>query len=210
MKKIHASIKFCAMALLCVLSIPVIEYTGGYRCFPLVFIILPAQVVPYGIWIFAVVKLICLMIKSIMNMRQVFTLLGVLLIVLASMWLYRTRSQTASAYLWGLKTRFENNVGYTKMREYAREYAEEASKQQETIVRDPNFREDLSARYPFLGWIQGTGHSYMREDIVEHTWGSPLSGHWGFQVSPNGSVRDIERCRVLRISSDIQFVYYYD
>jgi len=41
------------------------------------------------------------------------------------------------------------------------------------------------------------------------TWGSPLTGYWGFQVAPGGEVKDPEegRGRILRVSEDIQFVY---
>jgi len=39
-----------------------------------------------------------------------------------------------------------------------------------------------------------------------------LTGHWGFQVVARGEVGDLytDRARLLRVSKDIQFVYYYD
>jgi len=47
---------------------------------------------------------------------------------------------------------------------------------------------------------------------VEVTWGSALTGHWGFQVAPDGEVKDLEpgRGTTLRVSRDIQFVSYGD
>ena len=49
----------------------------------------------------------------------------------------------------------------------------------------------------------------VRDGIVELTWGSALVGHWGFQVAPDGVVKDMERDRgaVLRVAADIQFIY---
>ena len=54
----------------------------------------------------------------------------------------------------------------------------------------------------------------VQSGLVELTWGSPLTGHWGFQVSTGGAIWDLtdrkDRGRSLRVAEDIQFVYYYD
>ena len=49
----------------------------------------------------------------------------------------------------------------------------------------------------------------VRGGIVQLTWGSALVGHWGFQVAPDGTVRDLEKGygAALRVSDDIQFIY---
>ncbi len=71
---------------------------------------------------------------------------------------------------------------------------------------------DLRSRYPFLRWTFGQGLMVAHGGIVSVTWGSPLTGHWGFEMAPDGKVRDPEggRCRILRVSEDIQFVNYFD
>ena len=107
------------------------------------------------------------------------------------------------------------------MREFARELS---SIGEDTILSGPRRttnslskeqREqwaDLACRYPFLNWVHGAGVVLVRGGIVELTWGSPLTGHWGFQVSSDGKVKDAEedRCVALRVSDDIQFINYYD
>jgi hypothetical protein len=215
MKANRSIIILSLLALLSIVAIPAIDYIGGRQCFPLVVPpLLPATIVPYTVWLFLVVLIVIFVVRSIIKKQGIFIALGALLIVLTSMWLFQNFYQSTSGFLWGLKSRFENDVGYKKMREYAHEYASEytksASNQHGIYVRDPNFHKDRLPRYSFLGWNSGNRYSYMVENVVEHTWGSPLTGHWGFQVSPNGAVKDIERCDVLRVSSDIQFVYYYD
>ena len=71
---------------------------------------------------------------------------------------------------------------------------------------------NLAARYPFLNWNHGAGHVIARGGLVKLTWGSPLVGHWGFQVAPGGEVTDLDpgRAWFLRVDKDIQFVNYFD
>jgi hypothetical protein len=205
MKSNKKNIVLCLTAVLCVGSIPVIEYVGGRLCFPLIVPpLLPAQIVPYALWLFAVVMLLIAIIRSLKKRNQLILPCASLLIAIASMWFFLANYEPLSGFLLGMKTRFVNKVGYPKMREFAKEIALEYEK----FAEDPNSREDLSSRYPFLNWAFGKGNFYMGDDVVEHTWGSPLTGHWGFQVSPDGAVKDIERGKFLRVSKDIQFVYY--
>jgi amino acid transporter len=218
MKRNTASIIFCLAALLSIVAIPVIEYIGGRLCFPLIVPpLLPAQIVPYGIWLFAVVMLIGLIVRSIKNKCQIHIPCGAFVIALVFMGLFLTSYEPMSAFLLGLKTRFVKKVGYATMRGFA----EEVSKKPEGIVHEPgksnprynedqSYRKALTARYPFLGWAFGSGDVHMRDDIVQLTWGSALTGHWGFQVCPAGAVEDIERGIFLRVSTDIQFVLYED
>jgi hypothetical protein len=71
---------------------------------------------------------------------------------------------------------------------------------------------DLVSRYPFLTWNDGPGHVIARGGLVELTWGSPLVGHWGFQVAPGGEVTDLDPDEgwFLRVARDLQFVNYFD
>jgi hypothetical protein len=115
-------------------------------------------------------------------------------------------------------------VGYPKMREFAREISQDPSLAETQGVihgpakvglashQVPEKWNGLISRYPFLGWTRGTGVVGARDGVVELTWGSALTGHWGFQVSPGGAVEDLEEDRgtQLRVAEDIQFVYYYD
>jgi hypothetical protein len=67
------------------------------------------------------------------------------------------------------------------------------------------------SRYPFVSWNNNSGTIIAGDGLVSLTWGSPLVGHWGFEMSPNGLVKGVEdRCTILRISDDLQFVYYDD
>lgn len=103
------------------------------------------------------------------------------------------------------------------MREFAKEMSQAGP---EAIIRKPGVGglpapqqqkqwDDPAARYPFLDWNHGTGTVIVRGGIVELTWGSALTGHWGFQVAPDGVVKDVEEDRgaVLRVAPDIQFIY---
>jgi hypothetical protein len=198
-----------------------IEFVGGLLCFPVIVPPgLPAQIVPYGIWLFAVAKLISLTIRALKRRRQILMPFGALVISLASMWFFFTRNQPMSGFLWGMKTRFAYVTGYEAMREFANEVAQKP----EGIIDDPakpdpRYNEDqrvrkaLAARYPFLDWGFGGGDVCMRDDIVSLLWGSSLAGHWGFQVATDGMVKDLtepDPGTFLRVSDDMQFVYYKD
>ena len=207
MKSNKKNIVLCLIAVLCVGSIPVIEYVGGRLCFPLIVPpLLPAQIIPYAIWLFVVVMLFVTVVRSLKERKQLIISCTGLLITIASMWIFHASFNPLTGFLVGMKTRFVKKVGYATMREFAKEVRLE----QERYFKDPNSRKELWERYTFLNWAFGKGNFYVRDDVVEHTWGSPLTGHWGFQVSPDGTVKDIERGSFLRVSKDIQFVYYYD
>ena len=49
----------------------------------------------------------------------------------------------------------------------------------------------------------------VRDGIVQLTWGSALVGHWGCQLAPEGTVRNLEKGHgtALRVPGDIQFIY---
>jgi len=207
MRSNKKNIILCLIGVLCVGSIPVIEYVGGRLCFPLIVPpLLPAQIIPYAIWLFVAVMLFVTVVRSLKEKKQLIISCTGLLITIASMWIFHASFNPLTFFLVGMKTRFVKKVGYATMREFAKEVRLE----QERYFEDPNSLKELSERYTFLNWVFGSGNFYIRDDVVEHTWGSPLTGHWGFQVSPDGTVKDIERGRFLRVSKDIQFVCYED
>jgi hypothetical protein len=102
-----------------------------------------------------------------------------------------------------------------------REFAKEVSQRGEEIViarpgkwspatpEQQKQWDDLRSRYPFLRWTFGQGTVVARDGIVSLTWGSALTGHWGFQLALEETVKGLEqdRGRVLKVSDDIQFVY---
>ncbi len=108
-------------------------------------------------------------------------------------------------------------VGYLKMREFAKEVSQMGP---ETMIarlgtwRPPTTEDQkrwdgLAARYPFLEWNDASGTVLVRDGVVQLTWGSALVGHWGFQVAPEGTARNLEKGHgaALRVSGDIQFIY---
>ena len=214
-KRIDTSIVFCVIALLSILSVPVIGYIGGRQCCPLIVALLPAEIVSVAVWLLSVIMLVMSVVKSVIIRRHILLRCAALVIVLISTtaMLYLGNSM----YLYGLRDRFVEQAGYSNIREFANE----VSQKQELVIcgyklsdESKPIWDDLVSRYPFVSWNNNSGTIIARDGLVSLTWGSPLVGHWGFEVSPNGLVKDIEdRCRILsilRISDGLQFVYYDD
>ena len=212
MKRIDASIIFCVIALLSILSVPIIEYVGGWLCSPLSVCMLPAGIVPVAVWLLSVIMLIMSIVRSLIIRRHILLTCAALVIVLISTtaMLYLGNSM----YLYGLRDRFVEQAGYSDIRKFAYE----VSRKQELVIcgymlsdESKPIWDDLVSRYPFVSWNNNSGTIIARNGLVSLTWGGPIVGHWGFEVSPNGLVKDIEdRCKILRISDDLQFVYYED
>jgi hypothetical protein len=210
-----------AVFLLCLVAWPVIDYIGGRLCEPLSFPPLwPAEIVPSGIGLLVAVILLITVIRSLLARRQRGWTIGALAVIIAAAWAFRLYGPQLPGFLHGLRDRFVIEVGYPRMREFAKEVSQTGK---EDIIQNPSVWgrqsqeqqkrwDDLVVRYPFLGWTHGAGSVIVRDGIVELTWGSPLTGHWGFQVAPNRKVGPVEedRGRVLTVSKDIQFVYYFD
>lgn len=214
MKKINASIIFCVIALLSILSVPIIEYIGGWRCSPLSVCMLPAGIVPVAVWLLSVIMLIMSVVRSLITRRHILLRCAALVIVLISTMAMLYLSNSTLFYLYGLRDRFVEQAGYSDIRKFAYE----VSQKQELIIcgymlsdESKPIWDDLVSRYPFVSWNDNAGTIIARDGLVSLTWGSPLAGHWGFEVSPNGQVKDLEdRGKILRISNDLQFVYYED
>jgi len=213
--------------ILCLVAFPVIAYAGGRVCaplgFPPLFGILPAEIVPFGIGALTGVILLTAVVASLIVRQDRAWTLGALAIVLAATGLFVVAAPHLPGFLHGLRDRFVAKVGYPKMREFAREVSQEGFPLgSEGIIQQPRVWgseegqkqwDELARRYPFLNWTHGAGTVVVRGGPIELTWGSPLTGHWGFQVAPNnGRVEAVEedRGKVLKVSDDIQFVYYFD
>ncbi|MHC4518318.1 MAG: hypothetical protein ACYTAS_07005 [Planctomycetota bacterium] len=214
------------VVLLCLLSFPVIAYVGGRQCMPLaVPPLLPAEIVPFGIGFVAVLVLMSTAVASLVAKRDRRWSLGALAIALTAigvsvLW----DDYHLPGFLHGLRDRFVAEVGYAKMREFAREVSQDGfllvvdgvlGRPGEYGAATPRAQEqwdDLVSRYRFLGWNKQSGVVVVGEDQVELHWGRALTGHWGFQVSTGAPLEEPEedRGRVLRVADDIQFVEYYD
>jgi hypothetical protein len=216
----------CGIAfLLCLVAFPVIAYVGGRLCTPLDFPpLFPAEIVPAGVGLLAGIGIMATVIRSLIARQHQAWTLGSLAIIIGAGGAFWVGAPHLPGFLHGLRDRFVSEVGYDRMRTFATELSQGSSLvDPDGILRKPSNREkatpeqqrqwnDLVARYPFVNWVFGYGTVIVREGIVEMTWGSPLTGHWGFRVAPAGRVKnpDEDRCRVLRGSEDIQFVYYFD
>lgn len=212
------SILWGTVFLLCLAAFPVIDYVGGRVCMPLwVPPLLPAEIVPAGIGLLAGVKLVGAVVRSLSARRHRSWTIGALAVAIMAMLVFVSCASWLPGFLHGLRDRFVAEVGYAKMREFAKEVSQTGA---EAIIAKPGRWspatpeqqkrwDDLIARYPFLDWTHGAATIVVRGGLVQVTWGSALTGHWGFQVSPSGKVKDVEedRRRVLRVSDDIQFVY---
>ena len=131
------------------------------------------------------------------------------LVVVAATWAFDAiHIHPQTCFLWGLQERFAKDVGYDRMKAFALEVLQSA---------DPNghmppVSDELKQRYPFLAWHGG--HHYIcviDEGLVGVTWGSALTGHWGFEVSLHGVLpAAVERGWTRRASDEIQFVSYAD
>jgi len=128
-----------------------------------------------------------------------------------------------SVFLYGLRDRFVAEVGYPAMHHFAREIIEDGSlTDADGMLHPPGCHgtasprqqkrwDKLVARYPFLAWSGGPA-TVARHGSVEASWGSALTGHWGFEVLLTGTLQspDVDRGKALRVCDDIQFVCYYD
>jgi hypothetical protein len=221
----YRSIVFGVVFLLCLLALPVIKYVGGRACMPLwVPPLLPAQVVPDVIGFVAAAFLLGAVVRSLIARRDRRWTLGVLAVVVAATGALWFSIPRWPAFLYGLRDRFAGEVGYNQMRQFAEEISQNHPLvNAEGILIRPDRRKamtteqteqwnDLVSRYPFLTWNDGPGHVMARGGLVELTWGSPLVGHWGFQVAPGGEVTDLDPDEgwFLRVARDLQFVNYFD
>jgi hypothetical protein len=216
-----ASVLCVIVFLLSLAAWPVIDYAGGRACMPVMFPALwPAELTASAIGFLAVVAVVIMVVKSLLARRRRIWTIGALAIVIAAGWVFPSCLPKLPGFLHGLRDRFVMEVGYPKLREFAKEISRTGV---EAMIARPSTGnlppteqqkcwDELVARYPFLGWNDGAGTVIARGGIVELTWGSPLTGHWGVQVAPGGTVKDVdeERARALRVSQDIQFVYYDD
>jgi hypothetical protein len=208
--------------LLCLAGLPVLSYLGGRVGMPLIFpavLLLPAEIAPLGVGFLAGVILLGTAVRSVIVRRQRRWTFGGLAVVSVAAGIFRLAVPHPPGFLAGLRDRFATKVGYATMREFAKEVLltdrEVISKQyssSETPQEELRQWEELALRYPFLRWNFEMGTVVSRDGVVELHWGSPLAGHWGFQVVPGGTVNDLdpEDGRALRVSEDIQFVRYYD
>jgi hypothetical protein len=221
----RASIVCAVVYVLCLLADPVIKYAGGRVCMPLSFPLgLPAEVVPDAIGFVAGICLLGAVVRSLIARRDRRWTLGALAVVVAATGAYRLAAPHLPGYLEGLRDRFVSKVGYAQMRQFAEEVSQNHPlvNAEGILIRPDRLKaasaeqteqwNDLVSRYPFLTWNDGAGAVIARDGRVEMTWGSPLTGHWGFQVAPAGEVTDLDAHRgwFLRVAKDIQFVYYYN
>jgi hypothetical protein len=83
-KRIDASIIFCVIVLLSILSVPVIGYIGGRQCCPLIVSLFPAQIVPVAVWLLSVIMLVMSVVRSLVIRRHILLRCAALVIVLIS------------------------------------------------------------------------------------------------------------------------------
>jgi hypothetical protein len=216
----------CGVAvLLCLLAFPVIDYLSGRQCMPLIVPpFLPAQIVPFMIGLFALLCLLSTVVVSLVVKRYRRPSVGALTVCIMAIGVAVLWDIRQPKFLRGLRDRFVAEVGYAKMREFAREVSQDGfllvvdgvlRRPGEYGVATPREQEqwdDLVARYPFLGWHEQSGTVRVGEGQVERHWGSALTGHWGFHVSTGAPLEapEDDRGRVLRVADDIQFVEYFD
>jgi hypothetical protein len=219
-----ASIACGVVFLLCLAAFPVIDYVGGWQCEPpSVPPLLPAEVVPFGVGLCAAVGLLVILVKSLRARRRRAgaVVVGTLIGVVAATVVFALYAGQLPGFLHGLRDRFVADVGYDKTRDFAREVSQKGFALGPNGLMQHPARADypqspeslkqwdrLAGRYPFLNWGHGGAGVIVRGGIVEVYWGGALLGHWGFQVAPAGKVGQVDedRCRMLRVSDDIQFV----
>jgi hypothetical protein len=213
-KRIDASIVFCVIALLSILSVPVIGYIGGRQCCPLIVAILPAEIIPVAVWLLAVIMLVMSVVRSLVIRRYILLRCAALVIVLISTMAFIFFCDLTLFYLYGLRDRFAEQADFSDIHKFAYE----VSQKQELVIcgyklsdESKPIWDDLVSRYPFVSWNDNSGTIITRDGLVSLTWGSSLVGHWGFEVLPNGQVKDLEnQGKILKVSNDLQFVYFED
>jgi len=163
-------------------------------------------------------------VRSLVTHRDIRWTAGALLTVLALTATHWLGIRHLHAFLHGLRDRFVSKIGYARMSHFAKEVSQNHPLvNTEGILIQPEERKtaspeqieqwnDLVSRYPFLNWNHGAGHVMARGGLVQLTWGSPLVGHWGFQVAPGGEVANLDPDEgwFLRVAKDLQFVNYFD
>ena len=207
----------------CLLALPAIGYLGGRQCMPLiVWPLFPAEIVPLAIGFVTAILLIVGFIVSLMTGRNRQWTMGALAVV-GTIGVFFLCTKPTTVFLYGLRDGFRARVGYPTMRQFAREISQDNSLIDADGVLYPPSDDgtaspaqqkqwnDLVARYPFLGW-NGGSRTISRHGSVQLYWGSALTGHWGFEVTLEGtlSVSEEDRGEVLIVADDIQFVCYYD
>jgi hypothetical protein len=221
-----ASIVCVVVLLVCLASLPVIDYAGGRACMPLNIRLFPAGIVPFGIGFVAVLILLAKAVLSLVKRRDRCWTFGALAVSIAAIAACRGVASRLPGFHEGLRDRFVAQVGYPKMREFAKEVSagspltnsdgvfRRSGQHKPLSAEEQKAWNDLVARYPFLAWNDASGGVVAGGGIVELTWGSPLTGHWGFQVCPGGAVKELtdaeDRGASLKVAEDIQFVYYWD
>jgi len=189
--------------LACLLSLPVIRYVGGRQCMPLIFFLFPAEVIPWGVGFVTAIFLIATLTTG----RDRKWPLGALAVIIGATVVFWFCYQPATIFLYGMRDRFVAQGGYPAMRQFAQEFSQNNSLSMEQEQWD-----DLVTRYPFLRWKLGARAEITRQGAVRVECGSPLVGHWGFEVAGKGtlSVPDKDRGQVLKVADDIQFFFLYD
>jgi hypothetical protein len=190
---------------------------------PLNILLFPAEIVPFGIGFVAVLILLAKAVLSLVKRKDRCWTFGALVVSIAAIATYRGVASRLPGFHEGLRDRFVAHVGYPKMREFANELSRLVDSG--VVIRNPRQDKPLSdeeqrawddfvSRYPFLAWNDASGGMFARDGIVELTWGSALTGHWGFQLCPGGTVKELtdaeDRGASLKVADDIQFVYYWD
>jgi hypothetical protein len=220
-----ASVACGIVFLLCLAAFPIIDYRGGQLCDPLsVPPLLPAGVVPFGVGLCAVLALLVILAISWRAPRRWARTVaaGTLIVVVAATVIFALYAGRLPGFLHGFRDRCVAEVGYDKMRDFAREVSQKGfALGPDGLIQHPA-RADypqspeslkqwdgLARRYPFLNWGHGGAGVIVRGGIIEVYWGGALVGHWGFQIAPAGKVRPAEedRRRILRVADDIQFFY---
>ena len=190
--------------LVCLLSLPAIRYLGGRQCMPLVVApLLPAEVVPSGIGFVTAIVLLA----SLATGRDRKWTLGAVVVLIGTTSVFWFCYQPSTIFLYGLRDRFTSQVGYAATRQFAQDFS-----QSDSLPMEQKQWEHLVKRYPFLRWNRMARARITQQGAVKVEWGSPLLGHWGFEVAGKGalSVPEKDRGRVLKVVDDIQFVYDYD
>jgi hypothetical protein len=216
----------CAVVVLsCLLALPAIDYVGGRTGGPLTLGPFPAQVVPFATGLLAVIYLLVTAVASLVVKQHRRWSVGMLTISIMATGLSPLWDDCRlPGFLHGLRDRFVADVGYAKMREFAREVSQDnfllvvdgvlrrPGEYGAATPREQKRWDDSVSRYRFLGWNRQSGTIVVDEGQVELYWGSALTGHWGFQVSTGARLEapEEDRGRMLRVADDIQFVEYYD
>jgi len=181
----------------------------------------PAEIVPVGVGFVAAVTLVAIVVESFGNRKHQKWAIGALAGVVIATAGFALFAKHLPGFLHGLKDRFVAELGYAQMRDFAREVSRDKSllvpdgmirrpSKWDSVTEDEQKRWDtLAFHYPFLNRTRLLSKIIVRDGVTEVNWGGALIGQWGFQVSPDGAVPnlDAKHWRVLRVADDIQFFY---